>query len=253
MIRVTMPAGINIGEVGSIVKLKPKGTPGNISATQGIVRDGNVIEIINPWGTDSKKSNKAPIEIDFVTVDTQNPLSTKNAGKISIMTYTQINGKYYEVDEGNKSSTFSVVAGKIRSTVPIFVKDPITCYKDSVWTIRFSAENITVKGTGIRVKLPADITMNPATSVSGGTCSKWQCPGKKATKNEIWFIVPEDIPANKEIQLDLVGVNNPCSTRPTGTIRVTTWTPDGKFKVDDGYDTNTQMSFLGELVSFSST
>lgn len=83
--------------------------------------------------------------------------------------------------------------------------------------------------------------MNPSTSVSGGTCAKgkWSCPGKSATKNEIWFIVPEDIPANKEIKLDLVGINNPCTTRPTGTFKVTTWTPDGKFKIDDGYDSNT--------------
>lgn len=95
--------------------------------------------------------------------------------------------------------------------------------------------------------------MNPNTSVSGGTCSEWSCPGKKATKNEIWFVVPKDIPAGEEIKLDIVGVNNPGTTRPTGTFKVTTFTPDGKFKIDDGYDTNTQMSFLGELVSFSST
>ena len=147
MIRIVMPDGINIGKVGSIVSLKPKLTPGNITATTGIVRDGNVIEIINVWGTEGRKSNKAPIKIDFVTVGTQNPTSTKDAGKISIITYTQINGKYYEVDQGEKEVTFRTVAGKIRATVPLFVQDPITCYRNSVWSIKFSTENIVLKGS----------------------------------------------------------------------------------------------------------
>jgi len=107
------------------------------------------------------------------------------------------------------------------------VSDPITYYRDSVWSIRFSTENPVVKNARIRVQFPKDITMNPNTSISGGTCSEWSCPGKFATEDEIWFIVPKDIPAGEEIKLDIVGVNNPGTTRPTGTFKVTTFTPDG--------------------------
>ena len=99
MIRVVMPPGINIGKPGTIIKLTPKG--GNMTASTGIVRDGNVIEIINVFGTDGKRTMKAPFTIDFITVGTQNPTSTKDAGKITIITYTQINGKFYEVDQGD--------------------------------------------------------------------------------------------------------------------------------------------------------
>jgi len=117
MIRVVMPPGINIGKPGTIIKLTPKG--GNMTATQGIVRDGNVIEIINIFGSDGKKTMKAPFKIDFITNGTQNPTSTKYAGKIVIVTYTQINGKYYEVDTGEKKTSFNTVAGKIRTTIPL--------------------------------------------------------------------------------------------------------------------------------------
>jgi hypothetical protein len=40
--------------------------------------------------------------------------------------------------------------------------------------------------------------MNPSTSVSGGSCRIWSCPEKMATDKVIYFIVSEDLPANKE-------------------------------------------------------
>lgn len=74
--------------------------------------------------------------------------------------------------------------------------------------------------------MPDDVKMNPSTSVSGGTCSKWSCPGNLATESEITFVIPSEIPANTEIIIDIVGIDNPRTTRPTGTFRVTTYTQE---------------------------
>jgi len=78
------------------------------------------------------------------------------------------------------------------------VSDPITFYKESTWTLKFSTENIIPKGGYIRVDVPEEIKMNPSTSVSGGSCRIWSCPEKMATDKVIYLIVSEDLPANKE-------------------------------------------------------
>lgn len=114
-------------------------------------------------------------------------------------TYTQIDGKYYVVDEGTSKTSFTTIPGIIRSTQPLKVSDPITFYKESTWTLTFSTENVITKGGYIKVETPKEINMNPSTSVSGGTCRKWSCPEKMATSRVIWFLVSEELPANKEI------------------------------------------------------
>lgn len=114
-------------------------------------------------------------------------------------TYTQIDGKYYVVDEGTSKTSFTTIPGIIRSTQPLKVSDPITFYKESTWTLTFSTENVITKGGYIKVETPKEINMNPSTSVSGGTCRKWSCPEKMATNKVIWFLVSEELPANKEI------------------------------------------------------
>lgn len=157
------------------------------------------------------------------------------------------------MDKGASDDSFVTVPGNIRSTQPLKVTDPITFYKDSTWTIKLITENIVTKGGYIKVEVPEVINMNPSTSVSGGSCRKWSCPEKMATKKEIWFLINEDLPANKEITIDIVGIDNPRTTKPTGVFHVTTYNQDKVSKIDEGYDSNTQMSFLGELGTFTST
>ena len=74
-----MPPFVNIGEIGRKVIIKP--VDNSIVAREGTVRKDNTIEIINVFGTDGEKNNRAPLTIDFIIEDTQNPTSTKNAGK----------------------------------------------------------------------------------------------------------------------------------------------------------------------------
>ena len=78
-IRVIMPAFVNIGKVGSTVVIKP--VDNSIVARKGTVMKDNVIEIINVFGTTGEKNSEAPQTIDFIIEGTQNPSSTKPAGK----------------------------------------------------------------------------------------------------------------------------------------------------------------------------
>lgn len=78
-IRVIMPPLVNIGKVGSKVVILP--VDNTIVAREGTVLDNNVIEITNVFGTTAKKSKDAPFTIDFIIEGTQNPSSTKPAGK----------------------------------------------------------------------------------------------------------------------------------------------------------------------------
>lgn len=153
-----MPEFITIGEVGSIIQLEPKS---GLIATEGIIRDGNCFEIENVFGTENTRSMKAPVLIDFFTIGTQNPLSTKSAGKLCVYTYTtaacnslscdEENRDLYEVDMGCKEPTFKTTAGQIRQSQSLVVSDPITYYRESVWSIRFLSENIVPEGGFIKV------------------------------------------------------------------------------------------------------
>jgi hypothetical protein len=107
------------------------------------------------------------------------------------------------------------------------VSDPITFYKESTWTLTFIT-----KGGYIRVDVPKEINMNPSTSVSGGSCRKWSCPEKMATNKVIWFLINEELPANKEIKIEIVGIDNPRTTKPTGVFHVTTYDSDKTSKID---------------------
>lgn len=78
--------------------------------------------------------------------------------------------------------------------------------------------------------------MMPQSTVSGGTCRKWKCPETLATPNVIFFIVPAEVPGNAEIRIDLVGISNPRTTRPTDSFHIITYIEDGKSEIDKGYD-----------------
>jgi len=74
-----MPPFVNIGEIGRKVVIKP--VDNSIVARQGTVMKDNVIEITNVFGPAVTKTKDAPLTIDFIIEGTQNPTSTKPAGK----------------------------------------------------------------------------------------------------------------------------------------------------------------------------
>ena len=93
--------------------------------------------------------------------------------------------------------------------------------------------------------------MSPASTMSGGTCREWTCPEDDATESVIVFKVPDDVPAGENITINLVGITNPRTTKPTGVFRITTYDTDKESEIDVGYDINTFMQMAGELDAFN--
>lgn len=245
---------MTLKEPGSTLEVQPVGD--SINAKSATVFPNNVIEIRDVWGTSSEVDNvvhKSPYKCDFLIVGSWNPTSAQDAGPLKIITYTQIDGKYYVVDEGETVDSFIPGPGDIRATAPVTVSNPITWNKDSTWTLKFTCTNTVPKGGFIKVMLPAQVTLTPATAISGGTCSKWTCETADVTSSQIIFQTTEDVKGGDDISIDIVGIQNPRTTQPTDTFKITTYFTDKVSVIDSGYDSNTAMSFLGELGSFSAT
>jgi len=177
---------------------------------------------------------------------------------MKVTTFTKINGEFYEVDNGETTSSFIAEAGKLLpidaengESKPLIVSDPITFYKKATWTLRFRAAH-TIPATGyIKVDAPPEVVFSPDSTMSGGTCNQWSCPKEDATETQIVFRVPNEITAGQVIKIDLTGIENPRTTKPTGTFQVTTYDTDKTSEIDIGYDQNTAMTIPGELGSFS--
>ena len=79
MIKIVMPENVKLGKVGTKIKLTA--VKQSITATEGTVRENNIIEIVNVFGT---SFDRPPIQdkklIDFKIEGVQNPKSVKDAG-----------------------------------------------------------------------------------------------------------------------------------------------------------------------------
>jgi len=192
MIRVYMPPGITLKEPGSTVDIEPIGD--SIEANTGTVFPGNIIEIRDVWGPDSTIDSdlrKAPYTIDFIIKGSTNPSSARDAGPLKIITYTNIDGKYYEVDEGETVDSFVPGPGDVRATSPVTVSNPITYNKDSTWTLKFTTSNTVPTGGYVKVELPPQVTLSPSTTISGGSCRKWSCEANDITPTSVIFKVTD--------------------------------------------------------------
>lgn len=101
--------------------------------------------------------------------------------------------------------------------------------------------------------LPAQVSLSPSTTISGGSCRKWSCEESDITKDTVIFKLTEPIKRQTDVSIDIVGILNPRTTQPTDTFKIITYDTDKVSEIDTGYDSNTAMSFLGELGSFSAT
>jgi hypothetical protein len=93
--------------------------------------------------------------------------------------------------------------------------------------------------------------MSPSSTMSGGTCREWTCSDTDATESIIIYKVPDDVPAGENITINIVGITNPRTTKPTGTFSITTYDTDKTSEIDVGYDINTFMAMAGELGAFN--
>lgn len=145
---------------------------------------------------------------------------------------TQLDGKFYTVDEGEKKTSFTATAGALKAATAtdpapgssgndstknsLVVSNPQTYAKDSTWTIKFKAEHAIPNQGYIKLKMPSEVELNVDVTMSGGICAKWSCPRDDAKKDELWILVPQTIPAGEETIIEIVGVQNPRTFKPTG-------------------------------------
>jgi hypothetical protein len=187
-----MPAGIQLKEPGSTVEIEPIGD--SIEATTGTVFPGNIIEIRDVFGPDDlidEDLRRAPYTIDFAVKGGTNPSSARDAGPLKIVTYTNIDGKFYIVDEGETVDSFVPGPGVIKATSPITVSNPITYNRDSTWTLKFTTTNPVPIGGFAKVELPPQVTLSPSTTISGGSCRKWSCEANDITPTSVIFKLTE--------------------------------------------------------------
>jgi len=181
---------------------------------------------------------------------------------------TQVDGKFYTVDTGEKKNSFTATAGGLKPATAtdsapgasgndatadsLVVSNPQTYAKDSTWTIKFKAEHAIPNQGYIKLKMPSEVELMTDSTMSGGICAKWSCPSADAKKDELWILVPQTIPAGDETIIEIMGVQNPRTFKPTGVFTITTYA-DKISVIDEGFNVGTKMTIPGQLVSFSST
>lgn len=92
---------------------------GSISATVGVVKPGNVVEIVNVFGeTENTSVDNGGHVIDFMVMDTINQPSASDAGRFEVTTrtyYCDPDGEcgFYDVDQGASPDSFTATPGSI--------------------------------------------------------------------------------------------------------------------------------------------
>ena len=148
MIQITFPPLMGLPPIGSTIEIQP--LDNSIGATIGVVRPGNVVEIVNVFGESPNLSVATPRLIDILVVGTTNPPSATDAGGFQVTTWTQdCEGgecNFYLVDQGEMPNSFEATPGSIVSSGPMDVSDPITNYQDSTWTLTMIPGNTIPSG-----------------------------------------------------------------------------------------------------------
>jgi hypothetical protein len=270
-IRVKMPEALTLpmpgGEIVTIEALND-----SIRAEFGAVISSNVIEIENVWG-DSYYTTMTDVHtFDFYIYSSTNQPSTKDAGSFHVTTYTRIEeydtagnalpSRYYPVDKGDSDTSFIAEAGRLEpydrdqgTVTALYVTGEggsTTYATDSEWELTFTTSHGVPAEGYIKLEFPQEVVMSPASTMSGGTCTDgWTCPETDATESQIIYKVPDEILPGENITINLVGITNPRTTKPTGTFRITTYDTDKESEIDVGYDINTFMEKAGELGAFN--
>ena len=116
---------------GTLVNLLPLGeTKEYFTATEGKALPDNFIQVENIFQGRNPPSKTLIYEI--VVKNVQNPVSTKPAGDLKILTFFEED----LVDEGTSTGSFTPTPGNIEGR-PIIVTNDFTNGKDSVYTLVF--------------------------------------------------------------------------------------------------------------------
>jgi len=196
------------------------------------------------------------IKIEFYLKSAYNQDSAVDAGAMRITTYTQIDAKFFVVDQGLITQSFVAAAGQVRpSTIPMIFSDKELGKENATWTFGFRPDHEIPANGYLKVTMPKEIVMNPGKTMKNGYCAKigckWTWPQSNATEKYIIMLMLQRVPAGEHMIVDLAGITNPNTRRPTGQIVVSTFGTDGVSLIDTGFNQSATMTSPGQLDFFS--
>jgi hypothetical protein len=156
------------------------------------------------------------------------------------------------VDEGVSLESFIAVPGEITANSnTIEVSNPTNDVKSNIYNLKFTLESEIPKAGYIQVNFPEEIRLQVSSTLSTGSCKVYTCMNNYATESGVRFLIADGQAKGSEVNLEIGGVTNPRSFKPSGDIVVTSFDTDGESKIDVGYKNKAEMTIAGPVTSFS--
>ena len=164
-------------------------------------------------------------------------------------TLNYIDGEYYTVDTQTEPTSFTAIPGKISNVGPIVIIDAENSMKYAQYNLKFITEDSLPTSGYVLVEFPPEIVLNPANTLSSGSCKKYFC--SEVTENSVKFLILEGLKPLTEYTLEIGGATNPRTFKPTGKFKITTLDIHGVTPIDIGFEISTAMTIPGDMPNFS--
>lgn len=221
-VRIRMPTGVTLPPVNSTVVVSSP--DGSSPASQGIIEAGQIILI--PGLSAAKTNLKGSSNITLLIEGIKNQVSAKDAGDFSISTYDMYNERYYMVDEATSSTSFVATPGAVTRIAEIVSSNPTNDAILNVYTFKMIMNHEIPRAGYIEVKFPPQVALLPSTTLSAASCKNYTC--LDATKSSIRFLISNGTKQGEILTLEVGGVTNPRSFRPSDDFIITSYDTDAK-------------------------
>lgn len=187
--------------------------------------------------------------IFYIIKGIKNQNSAKDAGEFTVTTLNYIDGEYYAVDTQTEPTSFTAIPGKISIVGEIEIIDAENAMKDAQYNLKFISEDSLPTAGYVLVEFPEEIVLNPAHTLSSGSCKKYYC--SEVTENSAKFLILDGLEPLTEYTLEIGGATNPRTFMPTGNFKITTLDIHGVTPIDIGFEVPTAMSIPGDMPNFA--
>ena len=85
----------------------------------------------------------------------------------------------------------------------------------------------------IEIVVPPEVELLTSSTLSTASCKKYTCINE--TPQSIRFLIAGGFSKGEKIKLEVGGVHNPRSFKPTGEFIITSYDTDGASLIDTGY------------------
>lgn len=184
--------------------------------------------------------------------DIKNQNSAKDGGDWTAHTYIEYEEKFYLVDEGYSPTSFIAETGKVDpvpnpfddpSARPIKINTPQNSAVNVAYTFSFKMEDAIPASGYLRITFPDLVKMSASTTQSTGSCITYACNFPERDENAaeevpqkiVEILFPEGLAAETTHEVEIGGITNPRSFKPTGNFFFETLDIDKKSQIDIGF------------------